>query len=165
MSKGRIGERMFDVAYEGDQLSSLTRTTVGRIEREEREDSTVTWAEEAEDYARVASGEISNSARRQTGAYKRPNHGELILKLEQKVADLEPHIESSRSNTTYAQQVHSQLTSSNVDGVDRLSRRVTANFEPVLLRGRSFRTQFYGTSRFASILLQFDGLSTFIKTS
>ena len=151
------------VPYEGDQLSSPTYTTVGRIEREEREDSTFTWAEQAEDYARVASSGISNPMHQQTGPPKRPNHGELILKLEQKVADLEAHIESTRSSTTYAQQTPSQITLSDVDRVDRLSSRVTTNVEQVLLRGRSFKTHFYGSSHFASILLQFDGLSTFIK--
>ena len=116
--------------------------------------------------AEVEDAEDSNEASKSTGseghlaeAPAKRHHGNSaeIDRLERKIAELEartraPEVRPSASYPTPSSTV-----------LPESQKNPMYDLEQMLLRGRSFKTQYFGPSHPASILTQFNALSTFVK--
>jgi Fungal specific transcription factor domain/Fungal Zn(2)-Cys(6) binuclear cluster domain len=100
---------------------------------------------------------------------KSTEKSDTIRRLEQKVLDLEARVEAANSReaartSMYAQHVLGLGIPTPASSITPENDTAAAvELEQSLLRGKSFKTQYYGPSNSCSMLLQFSELSFFIK--
>ena len=118
-----------------------------------------TDGDDAEDSNEASKSNGSEGSRHLAEASAKRHHGKSaeIDRLERKIAELEARARAPevRPSASYS------ATGSTVlpDG----QKNPMYDLEQMLLRGRSFKTQYFGPSHPASILTQFGALSTFVK--
>ena len=155
--KGGVAEKCKYVPYEDDE-ESLNDDRAGA-----RESSLHSWDEEANDYARIAAHGVTSAILAAPALHhKKPTQADTISRLEQKIADLEYRLEPGRSNAFTSYYVGLPTPASTTMTEPSLKSSLPS-MEQTLLRGKSFKTQYYGPSHYASILLSFDELSRFLK--
>jgi hypothetical protein len=143
------GTECLYVPYEED----LEGTPLAKTKR------TNSWADDAEDWTEASRTTEIERARNVSEASKKKHHGDSaeIDRLEKKIADLEARTRATeaRPNPSYPTPTSTILPEG--------CKNPGYDLEQMLLRGRGFKTQYFGPSHPASILTQFSDLSRFVK--
>ena len=160
--KSGVADKCKYVPYEGLDDESLENPNGSH--KRSREDSPGSWVEEADDYARIASSGPNpmTTTVPHSQSNKRSTQADMVTRLEQKIADLESRIEDSKGSAL-SHHYTALPTPASTGMVEQSPCANLAHIEQILLRGKSFKTQYYGPSHYASILLNFDDLSQFVQ--
>ncbi|KAK4939827.1 hypothetical protein LTR10_020000 [Elasticomyces elasticus] len=129
-----------------------------------REASVASWTEQAHVWHSRAK-ERDNQARTQedpvntsTSHSKNLPTPKPLQELQERVLELETHVRTAGSRLTPSLQLPSERLLPAIP----VGAPAEQDFERALLKGRSFKTQYFGPSHAASILLQFEELSAFV---
>jgi hypothetical protein len=161
--RGGQGDTCKYVAYDpGNLLTPEDDSPEGhRDDHSEAEDS---WTEEAATYHKVSKSGAKAIATQPNGSrqpVKRPPAPTRTLEeLQERVFELETYMRSAGAKPV-SQQMYLGL--GHPQGPGTRPKDKPQEFERSLLRGRSFKTQYYGPSNAVSLLLQFEELSVFVK--
>lgn len=124
------------------------------------------WADDAEDWNEAAKSTEIQRSRNVSEAPKKRHHGENaeIDRLEKKIADLEARTRASEARPSVP---HTTILpgypTPNSIVFPESRKNPMYELEQMLLRGKSFKTQYFGPSHPASLLTQFNDLSRFVK--
>jgi Fungal specific transcription factor domain/Fungal Zn(2)-Cys(6) binuclear cluster domain len=164
--RGGYGDKCQYVAY--DDRSTALPTPTDDSPEHRREGSAAgyeSWTEDAETWQRSSAkaGNDINMDRitAQIIPHKRPAAQRSIEDLRERVVELEAYVRAAGSRP---------VSSEKYLGLGHPAGPGTGSFtdamqeyERSLLRGRSFKTQYFGPSHAASLLLQFEDLSSFTR--
>lgn len=148
--RGGHGDSCKYVSYDDGNGNLLTPTDDSPEDRRDISDGELSWTEEAETYYQVSKGGSSKASG------KRPVPERSLEQLQARVFDLETYVKSAGSRPVSSQMF---LGLGHPNGPGSYAQ----DFERATLRGKSFKTQYTGPSYSASLLLQFEELSFFVK--
>ena len=152
--KGGHGGSCKYVSYDDGNGNLLTPTDESPEDHRDVSDAELSWTEEAETYYQVSKGATGSSKTSIPG--KRPPPERSIEQLQARVFELETYVKSAGSRPVSSQMF---LGLGHPNGPGSYAQ----DFERATLRGKSFKTQYTGPSYSASLLLQFEELSFFVK--
>jgi hypothetical protein len=117
------------------------------------------WAEDAEDWNEASKATESQRSQHLSEAPKKRRHGDSveIQRLEKKIADLEALTRATEARPNLSYPTPNSIV------LPKCGQNSMNDLEQMLLRGRGFKTQYFGPSHPASILTQFNDLSRFVK--
>lgn len=163
--KGGVGDSCKYVSYDDKLGNLLTPTDDSPDVRRELSEAEESWTEEADAYHRsskigkAASANVRLS--KPTGAAKHSVAPERSLEqLQERVFELETYVRSAGSRPVSSEMF---LGMGHPHGPGSRPKDHPQEFERSLLRGKSFKTQYFGPTNAASLLLQFEELSAFVK--
>ncbi|ETN42487.1 uncharacterized protein HMPREF1541_01643 [Cyphellophora europaea CBS 101466] len=155
--KGGHGDACKYVSYDDKSGDLLTPTDESPEERRAASDAEESWTEEAETYYRHSKGGATSKT---AYAVKRTAPQRSLEELQERVFELETYVRSAGSRPVSSEMF---LGMGHPQGPGSRPKDTNQDFERSLLRGRSFKTQYTGPSNAASLLLQFEELSMFVK--
>jgi hypothetical protein len=157
------GDKCQYVAYDDGTGASHSPDDDETPDKLQQED----WSEEAETYYRAsraaAAANLENLDRMTayTVPHKRPAAQRSIEELRDRVVELETYVRAAGSRPISSEML---LGLGHPAGPGRGSfTDAMQDYERSLLRGKSFKTQYFGPSHGASLLLQFEDLSSFTR--
>ena len=158
------------VAYTGksDEAAPTPGSEGSSNSQREREASVNSWADDANIWhARAkqhttAQSQPEASASTTTPSFaNRPPH-KTLLELQERVFELETYVRAAGSRPVSSEK-YLGMGHPIGPGAPQ-GKRAFQEHERALLRGKSFKTQYFGPSHPAGILLQYEELSCFVKT-
>ncbi|KAJ9656321.1 hypothetical protein H2198_005004 [Neophaeococcomyces mojaviensis] len=175
--KGGYGDKCVYVTHTGEAFPTPEDERDGGS----RANSAETWADEAEKYRESARNheaaalqrpsnvavatEIASAPRSQRSMIE-PDHQKLRT-LQGRLMDLETYVHAAGGKPV-SSEMHMGIGNPNGPGYGRDRNYYSDTYkleenEKVLLRGQSFKTQYFGPSHTLAILLQFQDLSNFVR--
>ena len=163
-TRGGYGDKCLYVAYDDKSNALPTPTDDSPEHRREGSENGYTWTEEPETWQGRPSKAAHESLDRitaQSVPQKRYAAQRSIEELRERVVELETYVRAAGTRPVSSQQYlglghpGGPGTASFTDAMHEYDRS--------LLRGKSFKTQYFGPSHAASLLLQFEYLSSFTR--
>ena len=161
--RGGYGDKCQYVAYDDKSTALPTPTDDSPDHRRDGSPDNDSWTEEAEAWHRSskAANESLDRITAQSIPQKRSVAQRSIEELRERVVELETYVRAAGSRP---------ISSEKYLGLGHPAGPGSASFtdamqeyERSLLRGKSFKTQYFGPSHAASLLLQFEDLSSFTR--
>ncbi|RMZ83378.1 hypothetical protein DV737_g1673, partial [Chaetothyriales sp. CBS 132003] len=130
---------------------------------EDKRDATPcpSWSEDAEHWQRT-SAVANQNALNSSNPLKRRAPAKTLEQLQERMGELESYVKAAGSTPVLGEKFPGMYQCGGGLAAPRHEDGLR-DFERSLLRGRSFKTQYFGPSHAASLLLQFEELSTFVR--
>lgn len=156
--RGGHGDSCVYVQYDDGSQPGLSTPTEESPEDQRQASPAQSWTEEAQHWQKTSAG--TSASIPANGLLKRRPPQRTVEDLQERVFELETYVKAAGSRPHSSEQYLGMGhpvgpgASSHRDGLQ--------DFDRSLLKGKSFKTQYFGPSHAASLLLQFEELSTFV---